>query len=485
MSNNNGSKKKAKDYSTPSLLEPESRGGDTAEGGFSFQDGVVLATIPEWLAHEGFGAFIRESIGDVESRWFEPATGEIVDAIEAKNHRITPAPFWNEIERFQTMASSPQYRCFTLACTTVSEEIKAISEAMRRIRDPAAFYGDDSTVVMNSVDDFAKLVEEKGRTRTDAEFLLSRVDVSVGWTSSRSSAEGMFRQGAEKWIPGFSELSGRQVGCVFNRLLALVHARLNQPITRKEMESAICAALEDDGFFANHRIRVETTTSGFAGTETAMRFEWDRFFGGNERIYPAPRDWQSEVVEQLEAARTWITENRSQRRIVLSGERRLSTLVALGSQFPAVAGFNIDLEYRGTVWATDSHSQAEDVYNIVEMHVGETGSELVVIVDILRNVSEAVNAACTELGLKGLPVIRFHGSEVINSDRQANTVVRFIKQSIKRRLHGIGAETIHLFLACPAPLALFLGHRLNATAEIQCYEWTGASSYVPTCYLRT
>ncbi len=485
MSNNSDRQKKAKDYLTPSLLEPESRGGDTAEGGFSFQDGVILSKIPEWLAHEGFASFIRESIGDIESRWFEPAVGEIIHTIEAKNHHVTPVPFWNEIDRFRKIASSPQHRGFMLACTTVADEIRTMSEAMRRIRDPALFYGGDSIVLTNSYEDFVKLVEERGKTRTDADFLLNRVNVSDGWTSSRSTAEGMFRQAAEKWVSGFSELTGRQVGRVFDRLLTLVRDRINQPITRKELESAVCAALEQNGFFANHKIRIETAATEVVSSKTSMCFEWVRFFGGEGRVYPAPPDWQRNVVEQLAAARDWIVENRSQRRVVVGGEMRLSVLAALGSQFPAVAGFSIDLEYRGMVWATDSHAQAEDIYDIATTHVGGAGSELVVIIDILRNVSEAVNAACTELGLGGLPVIRFHGSEAINSDRQVNTVVRFIKQSIERRLHEVGAETIHLFLACPAPLALFLGHRLNAIVEIQCYEWTGGSSYVPTCKLRT
>jgi len=485
MGSSRNSKNESEERFTPSLLEPESRGGDTAEGGFSFQDSVILSMIPEWLAHEGFEAFIRESIGDIESRWFEPASGEVVDAIEAKRHHMTLAPFWKEIDRFRRMTSSPQYRHFTLACTTVSEDIKALSEAMRRIRDPATFYGSESTVMVNSADDFSKLVEAKGGTRADAKFLIGRVDVSDGWTASRSSAQGMFRQAAERWIPQFSDLPGRQVGRVFDRLLALVRERLNQPVTRSELESAICAALEDDNFFAEDRIRVETTTADFAGTKIAMRFTWDDFFGGSERIYPAQPDWQRVVVGQLVAARTWITENRSQRRIILGGERRLSTSFALGSQFSAVSGVSIDLEYRGAIWATDSHPQADDSYDIAEAHVGKSGIGLVVIIDILRDILDAVTAACTELGLGGLPVSRFHGSEAISSDRQTNSAGGFIKQIIERRLHETGAETIHLFLACPAPLALFLGHRINATASIQCYEWIGGSSYVPTCHLWT
>ncbi|MCA9124030.1 MAG: SAVED domain-containing protein [Planctomycetaceae bacterium] len=475
----------AKTNATPSLLEPESRGGDTAEGGFSFQDGVIVATIPQWLAHEGFTSFIREAIGDVESRWFEPALGEIIDAIEAKNHHITPVPFWHEVERFQQMALSSDYRHFTLACTSTSEEIKAISEAMRRVRDPRSFYSGDSDVLENSTKDFVASIENKGKTKSDAEFLLSRVQISDGWTSSKDFAEGMFRQAAERWIPGFSDLPGNRVGRVFDRLLTLVRQRLNQPITRKDLESAICVVLEDDNFFADHRIRVETTTATFTGSERALRLDWNDFFGSDGRAYPLAADWESTVVEQLTATRKWIVENRNQRRLVLGGERRLSTSVAIGTQFPAVSGFNIDMEHRGQKWSTDSHAKPGDAYDISESHSGENGNELVIVIDIIRDISTAVKTACPDFGLADSAFSHFHGRDAITSDRQANAIVQSIKQSIERRLHETGAKRIHLFLACPSHLALFLGHRLNATAEIQCYEWSNATNYVPTCALRT
>ena len=59
------------------------------------------------------------------------------------------------------------------------------------------------------------------------------------------------------------------------------------------------------------------------------------------------------------------------------------------------------------------------------------------------------------------------------------------KEAITRELSATGARVLHLFLAVPAPFALFLGHRLNAVGEVQCYEWVGEGSYVPTCRFST
>ena len=47
-----------------SLLSPQSRGGDIAEGGFQYQFDSTIAQIPNWLAQEGFTEMIREALGD-------------------------------------------------------------------------------------------------------------------------------------------------------------------------------------------------------------------------------------------------------------------------------------------------------------------------------------------------------------------------------------------------------------------------------------
>lgn len=471
-------------YSTPSLLEPESRGGDTAEGGFSFQDGVILASIPHWLAHESFAAFIRESIGDVECRFFTPSAGELIDAIEAKNHHITPAPFWEEIDRFQEMAAAAEYRNFRLVCTSLSAEIDSICKSMKRVRDAIPFYPDASTVGDNSLADFVKMIEAKGRTKADAEFLLNRVEIDGGWTSSRDFAEGMFQQAAAKWIPGFEDLPARKIQNVFSKLLTIVRSRLNQPITRGEIEATVCAALEDDLFFNDHRIQIETTTTTFTGSPTAMQFDWESFFGRDSRSYPNPEKWQCNVIDQLAASRNWIGKNRRQRRILLRGERRLSTAIAIGHGFPAVSGFNIDVDYRGGIWSSDAHPEDSDAYKLEIEHSEGDNSDLVLEISLIRDISRPVQTAKSTLGLESSEHSRVFGVKPITSDRQANWIVQSIKRALEQRVNESGVETIHLFYAGPSPLILFFGHRLNATATIKCYEWTG-NAYVPTCQLVT
>src|SRR5262249_42069707 len=84
----------------PSLYEPESRGGETAGRGFDFQKQYLISQIPFWLERDGFIGLIHEAIGDIEMKMFLPEYGESIEMIEVKNHRLAPAEFWGEIDRF-------------------------------------------------------------------------------------------------------------------------------------------------------------------------------------------------------------------------------------------------------------------------------------------------------------------------------------------------------------------------------------------------
>ena len=55
--------------------------------------------------------------------------------------------------------------------------------------------------------------------------------------------------------------------------------------------------------------------------------------------YPPREEWDRVVVGQLTATRDWIVVSKRSRRIVLTGQRRLSASVAIGAVFNATSGF--------------------------------------------------------------------------------------------------------------------------------------------------
>ena len=468
---------------TPSLLESESRGGEIAQGGFTFQDGVVLASIPEWLTHDGFSAVVREAVGDTEVRFFAPGRGELLHLIESKNHRVTPAEFWREVERFLTVdaGSGGQFRLFTLACTGLSDEVEAVANALQRVRGPLSFYGTTAPVVLNSVEEFTAFVVGHGRSASDAAFLLDKMSVVRDFSPAQRHAEGLFQEAVASWLPAYAGLPLNALRAAFAALLTLVRSRTNQPITRREVENTLRGAIEPTLLPPLPPVAVHTASGQSAAHPTHLCFDWADFFGGPDRRYPSHAEWEAKVCEPLRVAKRWIVANRSVRRLALHGERRLSASLAVGSVFSAVSGFGIDLHYRGEVWATDAHPDAlTPEYPLTIVREAGEGDQLAVAVGVLKDVRDSVRSSLAAHGIAGAPLLALHGAGAITSARQCNALVGRIKTAIRDECAATGAKRVHLFFAGPAHLALFLGHRLNAVAQVQCYEWT-PSGYVPSC----
>lgn len=167
---------------------------------------------------------------------------------------------------------------------------------------------------------------------------------------------------------------------------------------------------------------------------------------------------------------------------LVSGSRRLSTSLAIGRALSAVGGFSVTLEYRGMAWRTDSYASVEaDAYRWHEDYLpGENSDcELVVGIGILNDVQPEASAYLDDARLGGARLF-LHSAVPLESAAHANSAVNSAKAAIKRALQRSGASRVRLFLATPAHFALFLGHRLNATAPVTCHE-RGEAGYVATC----
>ena len=203
----------------PSLLDAEARGGDTAEGGFSFQENMLVARVPAWLRREGFSEMVREALGDAEAKFFVPGKDEVREFVEYKNHQIAPAEFWTEIGRFQELdrGAPGAYQRFVLVCTGVSEGARPVAEALRRVRDPDSFYEGASEIQSSSFDSFLEVVERAGRSREDAEFLFSKVHIESDAPGAERLALEVFGGSLKEHFPETSRLSGDDAEAAFQR----------------------------------------------------------------------------------------------------------------------------------------------------------------------------------------------------------------------------------------------------------------------------
>ena len=477
----------AGDRGSPSLLDPEARGGDTAEGGFSFQENMLVARVPGWLRREGFSEMIREALGDAEARFFVPGGPVAREFVEYKSHQVTPAEFWAEVGRFQDLdrGAPGTYERFVLVCRGVSESIRPALEALRRVRDAYPFYDGADAVQAASYEDFAAVVEGAGRSREDAGFLFSKVWIESDVADAEKLGREIFSGELVRHFEECGAVAGNAVSAAFERVRSLVKARKNQPISRAEGEDALWREMPEEIRGDRRPVRILTATAPVdPRAASELVFQWEEFFGGGERRYPDAQSWKR-VRQELEATRAWMVAAGRRRRISLGGSRRLSASLCIGSVFSAVSGFAIDVEYRGQVWPSDSFSSGRSyAWDMEEIGEGERG-EMAVAIGILKDVRGDVARFLEREGRAGDLRLVLRGAEPLSDPASANAAVASAKAAISGAVSGAGARVLHLFVAGPAPFALFLGHRLNAVGEVQCYELADDGSYVATARFPT
>lgn len=471
------------DYRTPSLLEPASRGGETAELGFTFQEGVLLAYLPYWLSHDGFSGLIRESVGDTEVAIFTPGRGILREFLEVKDYRLTPAPFWEEVYRFiEVDAGSPDtFQWFRLVAQDVSQELKPLLNGLRRVRSPYAFYEPSSGIVRNSIADYKDVVLGLGQNEAVAEFLFTRVLIDTTPAMAHAQGFGLFVGNMTEALPAFNNLPAHIHQSIYEALRRCVRP-VNTPISRLTIEAAINKAIPE-GLHPFIPVRLHTATQEVLN-RTELVLDWAAFSGSRNRHYPEPAVWESHVVGELLEVKEFILRTRTHRHVCVTGTRRLSASLALGHVFSATGGFVLEMQYREEQWwKTNDHAGRNDAVQLTVTGPDGRGEQLFVSIGIPHDIGAAVHQYISGQGAADLPFLNIVFAQPITSVREANAIIEQVKLELLNALAVTGAKEIHLFCAVPAFIALLLGHRLNATATIQCYEFVGPNDYVPTCTL--
>ncbi|HBZ35416.1 MAG TPA: hypothetical protein DEO33_03190, partial [Rikenellaceae bacterium] len=231
-----------------SLLSAEATGGDIAESGFQYQASLIASRVPYWLKHDGFTEAIQEALGDVEASFFVPERGICREFVEYKNHRLTPSEFWPEIERFWEMdKTSPEAYCkFVLACKDVSDDIKSMLNALRRVRDAYPFYQNASAIQNSSFSDFETIVNNLYQKEDVSNFLFDKVFFEIDLTDAENYAREKFRDALYNCFPELQNFTAKAGSEAFSNVAELIKNRRNKPIHRNDLELAITHAVESN-----------------------------------------------------------------------------------------------------------------------------------------------------------------------------------------------------------------------------------------------
>lgn len=469
-----------------SLMTPEARGGDIAEGGFRSQDHLTLARIPGWLAEDGFTGMIREAHGDAEASFYVPGTGLTREFVEYKDYEIQPADLRKEVARFRRMAekTGKAYRRFVLSSRGHSPQLRPVHAALERVRGALPFYADVPAITNASYVDYENAASKVDLDGDAARFLFEKVVLEPDAPAGETLAAALFDEAMRRTFPSTADASGRQMVSARQALADLVVSHKARPVSRTQILEAIAGGLPHIASALLAAPLQLHTSIGAAEDrpQGSILMNLTAFFGGDTRQYPPPAEWDRQVIGELAAFRDWVVTSGRPRSILLSGNRRLSASVAIGRVLSAVAGFRVAMQYRGEEWRTDSYGPSnEKLYPWREEYqTGEaSGGELAVGIGILNDVQPAVSAHLDRSGA-GIARLFLFSADPLTSDAHANEAANLAKAAIQRALQRSGGRRISLFLATPAHFALFLGHRLNATAPVTCHE-RGEGHYVVTC----
>lgn len=471
----------------PTILDRESSGGDSAEGGFIFQKHLTMIRIPQWLACDGFIEMVRESLADTEARFFLPALGIKREFIEFKNHNLVPSEFWPEIQRFQRMdvAHPEGFWRFLIVSPSVSNQLNPMINALRRVRETFPFYRDVPSIQDSAYEAFVKILKSLEKDDALASFIFKKVFIDTNPQKNVDQGFNAFRGSLEKHFPIFEKLGTSYARAAWDALSDLLEERKAQPICRDELLGAIFGGNLQEQRSDRTPIRILTANekpSDTWGLPQEICMEWFEFSGGDDRTFPPKEEWNNTVVKQLLATRDFIVSTNRNRKISLVGQRRLSPSIAIGSIFSGVRGFSIDIVANGETWSTDDHSspRTPDYEWQITSPNQPLGNDLALCIGVCSNPEPEVR---NYLEKRNMPLLALFGKQALVSAQQINLAVGKAKEVISAFTTKARAQTIHLFIAAPAQFAIFFGHRLNATAKIQCYERIGVNSYVPTCSL--
>ena len=122
-------------------------------------------------------------------------------------------------------------------------------------------------------------------------------------------------------------MSNRVIDDAYAALATFVRSRRNKPVGRRELEAKLREFLPSEQKSLTPPIRMHTEfNERNPAPKNELLFRWAKFFGGEQRAYPPPAEWNDGLMQELRDTKEWTLEHRSRRRIHLSGNRSHSML---------------------------------------------------------------------------------------------------------------------------------------------------------------
>jgi hypothetical protein len=164
--------------------------------------------------------------------------------------------------------------------------------------------------------------------------------------------------------------------------------------------------------------------------------------------------------------------------VAVTGSMRLATAFTVGAALRMVAGTDVAVVQRGSIWASDAAYNAPTEPTLAVDDIGQ-GSDLAIAVEIatpiasdVRNFLKKRSVAVGKLAVLGPPGGARDCS--IETPEDAVALAVGVRDAARRVVRG---NQVHLFLAAPMGFAMLLGHRWNRVGRTIVYEDLASVSY--------
>lgn len=484
----------AKPPSTPgSLVSPAAMGGIVGGKGFDFQTRYTVCHLPLWLRHGGFHQMFSEGTGDVDVRYVENGKSTR-QHIQTKDHEVTPGEFKDVVETFRVIdAGMPgAYERFTLACPSLSAQLRPIETALARLRHAKPFYDDAPSALAPTKADVDARMRNHGLSEEQVQFIHDKVFIDVGHGDLAHDERAL-----EIFIarllshPEFAGKIRAMVQPAYAELIRRVSSSKGVVLDRASIEGFLRSAV-----LANLSQETSVTVWIYNWTKEAFdppadyELDWTAHFDRASRRVPSPDVWNNDLIPQLDALRKKIMTAGAVRTIRLRGKCSLTTGVALGATFPAVGGWTFEIPQPPAKepWRSDATSTAGYALQEEVTEGKSDGVDLVLGLNIRgdgrRDVVRYIKSAGQVPNAFVFMSPPSQGMQSIGGAEDAIAMARAVRERLGVILKGRQLRMTRLFFYGPFALSVFLGQQLTSIGQVQLFEYQDPG-YVPSCTLPT
>lgn len=478
---------------TSSLVSPAAMGGIVGGKGFDFQTRYAVCHLPLWIQNEAFHQLLFEGAGDIDIRYLQDGKSTR-DHIQTKDHDVTPGEFKEVVEAFMAFdAGMPGvYQRFTLACPSLSAQLRPVETGLARLRGAKAFYDDAAGALAPTKNDVDERMRKHGLSDEQVEFIHGKVffEIGHGDLSHDERALDMFIARIQTH-PEFQKKFRAMVLPAYAALIARIGSSKGTVLDKSAIESVLrSAVLADLPKEAGLAVWIHNWTKEKFEPPADYELDWTADFDRATRRVPSPDTWSNQLLPQLATLRKEIITADAVRTIRLRGKCALSSGIAIGAAFPAVGGwiFEIPQPPAKDNWRSDVEPTANYALQTEIIEGDPSGTDIVLGLNIRGDgrldVSRYIETTGKAPGAFAFMSPPHQGAQSIGGPEDACAMARAVREKLGEILKARQLRMTRMFFYGPFALSVFLGQQLTSIGQVQLFEYQDPG-YVPSCLLRT